>query len=146
MRCAPRHRAADTARGGLRAGCPNFRGPFGRKAILQRSDVKSMPPAAAPTPQPPGKSGRREGAEPLRRRRATPPAPAPSAWKRRSLNIVLVFVTVVLVVEALVGDRGLIEMIRARRQWRAAAADLTRVSQENEALREEARSLKDDLY
>lgn len=103
-----------------------------------------MPPVAAPQVQDPSRLRRREGPEPLRRRRVAPPPSPPSSWKRRSLNIILGFATIVLVVDALVGERGLLEMIRARRQWRAAAAGLSQLRQENTSLREEARRLKDD--
>ncbi|MBI2835741.1 MAG: septum formation initiator family protein [Acidobacteria bacterium] len=50
----------------------------------------------------------------------------------------------VLIVDALVGDRGLIESMRARRQYKELAAALETVRQENARLRERARRLRED--
>jgi len=44
-----------------------------------------------------------------------PPRPQGSRW-RRALNYLLVFATVVLLADALVGERGLVATTRARRQ------------------------------
>jgi cell division protein FtsB len=57
---------------------------------------------------------------------------------------VLVFVTILLVVDALVGDKGLMDTMRARRQYREATAALTQKRQENARLRDEIRRLRDD--
>jgi cell division protein FtsB len=81
---------------------------------------------------------------PLRRRRAQPAPPAPSPVRRRLLNYVLVLVTVVLVVDALVGDKGLMETVRARRQYADLAAALSALRQQNAQLRDEIRRLKED--
>jgi cell division protein FtsB len=81
---------------------------------------------------------------PLRRRRAQPAAPAPSPVRRRLLNYVLVLVTVVLVVDALVGDKGLMETMRASRQFADLAASLTALRQQNAQLRDEIRRLRED--
>ena len=79
---------------------------------------------------------------PLRRRKA--PEAAPSPLRARLLNYVLGFVTVVLVVDALVGDKGLIDTFRARRQHETIAAALAQKRQENARLREDIRRLKED--
>ena len=50
----------------------------------------------------------------------------------------------VLVVDALVGDQGLVATIRARKQYDGLAVDLARLRSENAALREEARRLRED--
>jgi cell division protein FtsB len=81
---------------------------------------------------------------PLRRRKAPPAADATSPWRERLLNYALVSVTVVLVVDALVGDRGLIDTIRARRQHAALASALAAKRHENARLREEIRRLRED--
>ena len=79
------------------------------------------------------------------KRRKTPAVPAPaSPLRSRLLNYVLGFVTVVLVVDALVGDKGLVDTIRARRQHRTLAAALAQKRQENTRLREHIRRLKED--
>ncbi len=80
---------------------------------------------------------------PLRRKRPVAPPPSSSIW-RRSLNSLLLFVTVVLVVDALVGDKGFIETLRARRQARAVAQSLQQLRQENARLRDYTSRLRSD--
>ncbi len=80
---------------------------------------------------------------PLRRKRPIAPLPSSSIW-RRSLNSLLLFVTVVLVVDALVGDTGFIETLRARRQARAVAQSLQQLRQENARLRDYTSRLRSD--
>jgi cell division protein FtsB len=63
---------------------------------------------------------------------------------RRILAGLFFFVVSVLVVDALVGDQGLMATIRARKQYDDLAADLARLRSENAALREEARRLRED--
>jgi cell division protein FtsB len=53
-------------------------------------------------------------------------------------------ITVVLVVDALVGDKGLLETMRARRQFDSVATALAATRQENARLREQIRRLKED--
>jgi cell division protein FtsB len=81
--------------------------------------------------------------EPLRRRRPLQPS-RPSIWGNRLLNYGLVFVTVVLVTDALVGDKGLLDTMRARRQYAEVATSLAQKRRENERLRDEIRRLKED--
>ncbi len=80
-------------------------------------------------------------------RRRKPAPAAPPAWspvRARLLNYVLVFVTVVLVVDALVGERGLLDTMRARRQHAQISAAIARTRQENARLREEIRRYRED--
>ena len=82
---------------------------------------------------------------PLRRRKPEPAAPSLLApWRARLLNYALGFVTVVLVVDALVGDKGLIDTIRARRQYADLSVALARKRQENAHLRNTIQRLKED--
>ncbi len=82
---------------------------------------------------------------PLRRRKVAPAVPSLLApWRTRLLNYALGFVTIVLVVDALVGDKGLLDTMRARRQYAQISADLARKRNENARLREEIRRLNDD--
>ena len=60
------------------------------------------------------------------------------------MQILLVFVACVILVDALVGDRGLLASIRARREYDELAATIARERTENAQLREEARRLKED--
>jgi cell division protein FtsB len=81
---------------------------------------------------------------PLRRRQIAAVAASASPLRTRLLNYVLVFVTAVLVVDALVGDKGLLDTLHARRQHEALAASLSQKRQENARLRDEIRRLKED--
>jgi cell division protein FtsB len=85
---------------------------------------------------------RNAGVEPLRRKR-TAPAPPP-AWRRRGLHLLLAFVTLVLVIDALAGEKGLLESMRARRQYEQLARSLDDLKRENARLRDEARRLRED--
>jgi cell division protein FtsB len=60
------------------------------------------------------------------------------------LNYALVFVTVILVVDALVGDKGLVDTMRARRQYAELAATLAARRAENARLRDTIRRLNED--
>jgi cell division protein FtsB len=82
--------------------------------------------------------------EPLRRRARTPVAASPSPWRSRAFQYGLAFVTVILIVDALVGEKGFLDTLRAQRQYRQVAAALARKRQENTRLREEIRLLRDD--
>ena len=63
---------------------------------------------------------------------------------RRLVRLLLLFIGLVIVVDALVGDRGLLAMLDARRQHDELAASIARQRAENARLRQEARRLKDD--
>ena len=81
--------------------------------------------------------------EPLRRPRNGPAATPPPRRNKR-LHLLLIFVTLVLLLDALVGEKGLLETIRARRQYRELTASIERLRSENARLREEARRLLED--
>ncbi len=66
------------------------------------------------------------------------------AEKRRILQLLLIFVTLVLVINALVGERGLMETLRARRQHHDLLISIERLRAENARLREDARRLRHD--
>jgi cell division protein FtsB len=57
---------------------------------------------------------------------------------------VLGFVTLVLIVDALVGDRGLLDTMRARRQYAELSVSLAQKRRENARLRDDIRRLKED--
>ena len=97
-----------------------------------------------PVPIDPPPAPRRDSAaEPLRRRRVQP-TPAGSMRRRRMLNALLGFATIVLLVDALVGDKGVVERMRANRQLQEAEASLATLRQQNAAMREQIRRLNDD--
>ena len=64
--------------------------------------------------------------------------------QRRAVQYVLVFVGCVLAVDALVGEKGLLAMVKARQQYQALEQSLQSARAENAHLREEARRLRED--
>lgn len=92
-----------------------------------------MPSAAGPRPPSPSP----------RRKHAQPTLPA-SPQRRKTVHLLLIFVTLVLVLDALVGEKGLLETIRARRQYRDLSASIERLRAENVELREQVRRLRED--
>ena len=83
-------------------------------------------------------------APPSRRKSRAPISPAAPTGRRRTLQMLLVFVTLVLVINALVGERGLTETLRARRQHQELVTAIERLRTENARLRDEARRLRSD--
>jgi cell division protein FtsB len=63
---------------------------------------------------------------------------------RRAVQYLLVFIGCVLVLDALVGEKGLLEMLKKRQEYRAAEQGLADIRAENAQLREEARRLQED--
>jgi cell division protein FtsB len=63
---------------------------------------------------------------------------------RRMLRYTLLFVTIVLIADALVGEKGLLALMEARREFRAVDLALQRAREDNAALREDARRLRED--
>lgn len=59
-------------------------------------------------------------------------------------RLVAVFVAVVVILDALLGDRGLVAMLRVRRQYHELSNVVARQRAENARLREEARRLRED--
>jgi cell division protein FtsB len=66
------------------------------------------------------------------------------ARNRRILHLGLVFIAAVIILDALVGDRGLLAMLRVRKQSAALAAALANDRAINARLAEQARRLLDD--
>jgi cell division protein FtsB len=60
------------------------------------------------------------------------------------VQILLILVASVIVVDGLVGDRGLLAMWRARHQYDELAASIARQRAENNRLRDEAKRLRED--
>jgi cell division protein FtsB len=90
--------------------------------------------ATAPSPSP-------AKDQPRRKREMKAPA---SPTKRKTLQLLLVFVTLVLVIDALVGEKGFLETMRARRQHQELTTSIERLRAENAVLREETRRLRED--
>lgn len=72
------------------------------------------------------------------------PTEAPRRRHRRAAQYFFLIVGAVLVIDALVGEKGLLAMIQARQQYRTLEQSLVDVRAENARLREEARRLRED--
>ena len=72
-----------------------------------------------------------------------PLPPARPLW-RRALNYLLVFAAIVLLVDALVGERGLVATTRARKQSNDLAGAVAGLRAENARLSETAERLRTD--
>lgn len=83
----------------------------------------------------------------MKKKASKPSNASPSTLRRRSRRAVqylLVFVGCALVLDALVGEKGLLEMLKKRQEYRALEQSLADVRAENARLREEARRLRED--
>jgi cell division protein FtsB len=63
---------------------------------------------------------------------------------RRIVHWLVLFVAALIVVDGLVGDRGLLAMLRARREYDVLSATIARQRADNARLRDEARRLRED--
>jgi len=75
---------------------------------------------------------------------APPVIPRRQRPKRRTARYLLGFVTCVLVANAVVGERGVVAMLRANREYAELAARIERLRGENAALRETVRRLTEE--
>jgi cell division protein FtsB len=84
----------------------------------------------------------------LRTAPASPPpasgSPRPGGRSRRLVRVALIIVTVVLMVDAIVGENGVLALLQARRQFAAVERALQQSREDNGALREAARRLRED--
>ena len=75
---------------------------------------------------------------------ATPPKATLASRGRRLLRHALVFITAVIVIDAIAGEKGLLALLEARREYSALERSLARARTENAELREMARRLRED--
>ena len=68
----------------------------------------------------------------------------PRRRRGRVVRYLIVAVGCVLIIDALVGDRGFLAMLKARQQYRTLETSLARARAENAQLREQARRLRED--
>jgi cell division protein FtsB len=80
----------------------------------------------------------------LRANRKKSAPPKHSSPSRRIGRILLLLFVGVIVLDALVGDRGLLATLRARREYHELAATIARERAENSRLADQARRLRDD--
>jgi cell division protein FtsB len=95
-----------------------------------------------PALEPRRETPRNGDVRPLRRKRVSP-AHTP-AWRRRGVPLLLAFITLVLVIDALVGEKGFMESMRARRQYEQLARSLEDLKRDNARLRDDIRRLRED--
>jgi cell division protein FtsB len=68
----------------------------------------------------------------------------PAATRRSRVRLALKFVSMALLLNAIAGERGLIDMLRARKQHRTLASSIATLRVENDRLREMVRRLTVD--
>lgn len=68
----------------------------------------------------------------------------PTRHGRRTAYLVLLFVVSVLIVDAVVGEKGFLTLMRSRGQYDDLARSLAAVRSDNARLREQARRLQED--
>ena len=83
----------------------------------------------------------------VRKQKGKPVAPdgtPPRRRRRRVVESVLVAVGFTVLLDALFGERGLVELLRAKEQSRTLESSVETLRETNERLREEVRRLNDD--
>ena len=82
----------------------------------------------------------------VKKRTSTPDVQAmpPRRRRRRTIEYLVVLVGCVLIIDALVGDKGLLAMVQARQQYRILERSLADARAENARFRDEARRLRED--
>jgi cell division protein FtsB len=76
-------------------------------------------------------------------RRRNPSLERPTR-RRRIVQGLVLLVASIIIVDGLVGDRGLLAMLRARHEYDQLAASISRQRAENARLRDQARRLRED--
>lgn len=72
------------------------------------------------------------------------PKPARSGRWHKVVRWLFVLLGIAIVIDALFGDRGLVDTVRARREYAALEAHVERTRAENARLRDQARRLRED--
>ena len=76
---------------------------------------------------------------------APPPSPKPAAPRRgRFTRYLLGFIAAILLVDAIVGEKGLLALMSARRDFQYVERALEQSRLQNAELREQARRLRED--
>lgn len=68
----------------------------------------------------------------------------PRRRRRRTVQYLVIIIGCLLAVDGLVGEKGLLAMLKARQEFRTLEASLARARAENARLREEGRRLRED--
>ncbi len=75
---------------------------------------------------------------------STTPSSTARRQRGRIVRYLIIAVGSILVIDALVGDRGLLAMVKARQEYRSLETSLIQSRAENAQLREQARQLRED--
>lgn len=70
--------------------------------------------------------------------------PRRRGWGRRLVPKLILLATFILIVDALVGDKGLLERMRENQRSRQVAESLEKLRHENAELREQSRRLREE--
>ena len=97
-------------------------------------------PTTAPADLAKGAAGR----APRRRKADVPPRAQAAARRTRIVQVAIFAVAAVITIDALVGDKGLLQTFRARREHAQLVGSINRLRVENARLRDRARRLKED--
>ena len=115
---------------------PRARVPASRRGRRPRSSATRR--ADSRQPALPFRPGPRTGATKVR------PDNAPPALGRRVTRLLVALTGAILLVNAVLGDRGLLETVRVRPAHQALARDIVTLRAENRRLAREAARLRDD--
>lgn len=85
----------------------------------------------------------KDESRPAPKRRSTTPKRPPTR-NRRIVHWLLIFIASVIVVDGLVGERGLLAMMRARREYDELSASIARQRSDNARLLDQVRRLRED--
>jgi cell division protein FtsB len=75
---------------------------------------------------------------------ARAPRPLASSTARRLVRYGLMVITAVVMIDAVVGEKGLLALMRARQEYQVLESSLRAVRSENQRLREQARRYRED--
>lgn len=73
-----------------------------------------------------------------------PAKPTLVSRSRRLLRHILILVTAVIIIDAVAGEKGLLALLQARRQYRILELSLEQARTDNAGLRDYARRLRED--
>lgn len=96
----------------------------------------------AGTPETPGETPERRAR--ARRKTDARPRADRAASRTRMVQLALFAVAAVITIDSLVGEKGLLQTFRARREYQQIETSISRLRSENARLRDYARRLKED--
>ena len=86
----------------------------------------------------------RTAAPRARRKTDLPPRAEAAARRTKMVQLAIFAIAAVVTIDSVVGDKGLLQTFRARREHQQYVASIDKLRRENSALRERVRSLRED--